>query len=54
LEALGKITITLSDETERKLRQFVTAKNPGKPYGKLSEVIEEALRDWLYLHENAR
>lgn len=44
---MGKITLTLTDETEKKLRQFVTRKYPEKPYGKLSEVAEKALKDWL-------
>jgi len=49
---MGKITITLSDDIEKKLRQFVTAKYPEKPYGKLSEVVEEALKDWLKIRKN--
>jgi Arc/MetJ-type ribon-helix-helix transcriptional regulator len=47
---LGKITVTLSNEIEKKLRQFVTAKYPEKPYGKLSRVVEEALKQWLEEH----
>jgi len=40
---MGKITVTLSDETEKRLREFVTKKYPLKPFGKLSETIEAAL-----------
>ena len=41
---MGKITVTLSNEVEMKLRRFVTTKYPEKPYGKLSEVVEESLK----------
>lgn len=44
---MAKITITLSDETEKKLRSYVTSKYPEKPFGKLSEVVEEALIEYL-------
>jgi len=44
---MGKITITIHDEIEKKLRQFVTTNYPEKPYGKLSQVVEEALKEWL-------
>jgi Arc/MetJ-type ribon-helix-helix transcriptional regulator len=49
---MGKITVTLSDEVEKKLRHFVTAKYPEKPYGKLSEVVEESLRRFLKEEES--
>lgn len=44
---MAKITINLTDETESKLRKYVTTKYPEKPYGKLSRVVEEALKEWL-------
>jgi len=44
---MGKITVTLNDAVEKKLRQFVTTKYPEKPYGKLSEVVEESLKRFL-------
>lgn len=44
---MGKITVTLSDEIEKKLRYFVTTKYPEKPYGKLSEVVEESIKRFL-------
>jgi len=44
---MAKITINLTDETESKLRKYVTSNYPEKPYGKLSYVIEEALKEWL-------
>jgi len=51
---MGKITISLSDETEKKLRKFVTSKYPEQPYGKLSEVIETATKEWLSKQQNAK
>ncbi|MCJ7759797.1 ribbon-helix-helix domain-containing protein [Candidatus Bathyarchaeota archaeon] len=47
---MGKITVVLSDDVEKELRKHVTAKYPERPYGKLSEVVEEALREWLKRH----
>jgi len=44
---MAKITITLSDETEKKLRSYVTSKYPEKPFGKLSDVVEKALVEYL-------
>lgn len=44
---MGKITITISDEVERRLRTYVTSKYPEKPYGKLSEIVEESLVEFL-------
>ena len=44
---MAKITINLTDETESKLRKYVTTKYPEKPYGKLSLIVEEALKEWL-------
>lgn len=44
---MAKITINLTDETESNLRKYVTTNYPEKPYGKLSLVVEEALKEWL-------
>ena len=46
----GEITITLTDETEKMLRNYVTAKYPEKPYGKLSLVVEDAIKQYLENH----
>jgi hypothetical protein len=37
----------LSDETEKKLRSFVTSKYPEKTLGKLSEVVEISVLEYL-------
>lgn len=44
---LAKITITLSDKTEKALRNYVTQNYPEQPFGKLSEVVEKALIEYL-------
>jgi len=47
---MAKITITLTDKTEKQLRSYVTSKYPEKPFGKLSGVVEEALKQYLQGH----
>ena len=42
---MGKITVNLSDETENRLREYVTRNYPLKPFGKLSEAVEAALEE---------
>jgi len=44
---MGKITVTLDDEVEKKLRAFVTSKYPEKPFGKLSQIVNEAVKEYL-------
>jgi len=43
---MGKMTITLSDNLEKQLRDYVEQKYAGKK-GALSIVVEEALRRYL-------
>ncbi len=47
---MGKITISLSDEIEKRLREHVTKTYPEKPFGKLSKVVEDALKEWFKNH----
>lgn len=44
---MGKLTITLDDEVEKQLRNFVTSKYPEKPFGKLSEIVNRALKEFM-------
>jgi len=44
---MGKLTVSISDETERELRAFVATSYPLKPFGKLSDVVERAIREYL-------
>ncbi len=45
---MGKITVTLTDETEKKLRSFVAKKS----LGKLDEVVETGVKEYLEKQEN--
>jgi hypothetical protein len=49
---MGKITITLTAETEKKLRSFVAKKYPEQPSDKLSEVVEASVKQYLEKREN--
>ena len=57
---MGKITVKLTDETESKLRKYVTKQFPEKPYGKLSLIVEQALNitpkygELYFLEDNQR
>jgi hypothetical protein len=44
---MGKITVTISDETEKRLREYVTRRYPEKPFGKLSQIVEQAIKEFL-------
>ena len=44
---MGKITVSLDDALEKKLRSFVTSNYPEKPFGKLSEIVNKALEEYL-------
>jgi hypothetical protein len=49
---MGKITITLTAETEKKLCSFVAKKYPEQPNDKLSEVVETSVKEYLEKQEN--
>lgn len=42
-----KITLMLSDETDKKLRAYIVKRYPEQPFGKLSEVVEAAITEYL-------
>jgi len=44
---LGKISVEISDEVELKIRKYIADKFWRNPKGKLSAIVEEALRDWI-------
>jgi hypothetical protein len=46
--SMGKITVALTDETEKKLRSFVAKKPPFK----LEEVVEASVKEYLEKQEN--
>ncbi len=49
---MGKITITLTDETEKALRSFVSKKYPKEPLSKLGEIVENSLKEYLEKEKN--
>lgn len=44
---MGKISVEISDEVELKIRKYIADKFWRNPKGKLSAIVEQALRDWL-------
>jgi hypothetical protein len=44
---MGKITIIIPDELEDKIRRLLIAKFDGKMHGKLTELVVEALEEYL-------
>ena len=44
---MGKITISLTDKTEKKLRDYVASKYPDQQFGKLSEIVETSVKEYL-------
>jgi hypothetical protein len=46
--SMGKITVALTDETEKKLRSFVAK----KPQCKLNDVIEASVKEYLEKQDN--
>jgi len=44
---MGKITVEISDEVERKVRRYIAQYFWENPKGKLSEIVETALKEWL-------
>jgi hypothetical protein len=45
---MGKITVNIPDDLERRLRVFLARRYLGeKLHGKLSEVVAEAIKEWL-------
>ena len=46
---MGKITIIIDDAVEKILREYVTKNFPEKPFGKLSQVVNEALKKYLVI-----
>jgi len=51
---VGKITISLSDDTEQRLRKYVTDRYPIKPFGMLSKVTEQAILELLWRMEEKK
>lgn len=44
---MGKLTISIDDKLERRLRAYVTRTYPVKPFGKLSLTVNQAIEEYL-------
>jgi hypothetical protein len=44
---VGKLSIEISNEVEEKIRRYIAENFWRNPKGKLSEIVEQALKDWL-------
>jgi hypothetical protein len=51
-KAYKKLTVNLSPETAQKLRTYVSKTYPTETFGKLSEVVETAITEYLKKAEN--
>lgn len=47
---LGRLTIILDDELEKRLRGYIARNYAEETYGKISQVINEALRRFLDIY----
>jgi hypothetical protein len=44
---VGKLSVEISDEVEEKVRRYIAENFWRNPKGKLSEIVEQALKKWL-------
>lgn len=44
---MGKLTVILTDETEKQLHSYLSSKYPKQKLDKLSEVIEISIKEYL-------
>jgi len=44
---MGKLVIIIDDKLEEKLRRHISHKYPTETYGKIKQIIEEALTEYL-------
>lgn len=49
---MGVITVTIKDETEDRLREFLWKKYRGKGKGRMGNTVDEALTEFLDRHES--
>jgi hypothetical protein len=47
---MGKLTLNLSDKLEETLRTYISKKYPQQTFGKISEITEKALAEYLENH----
>jgi|WetSurMetagenome_2_1015567.scaffolds.fasta_scaffold533769_2 hypothetical protein len=44
---MGKITVSLTDETEKQLHSYLSSKYPKQKLDKLSEIVEISVKEYL-------
>jgi len=49
---MGTITVTIKDETEERLREFLWKKYRGKGRSRMGNMIDQAINEFLSLHES--
>ena len=47
VSTMGRVAILLEDEIEQKMRKYIAKKWPLETYGKLSHVVNEALKEYF-------
>lgn len=50
---MGKMTFTIDEQVEEDLRNYVAKNYPQVSYGKLSKIVNEALKFWLLKYAQA-
>jgi hypothetical protein len=46
--------LRINDALERRLRLYISKQYPERPYGKVTEVLESALKEYLKAHSYAK
>jgi len=44
---MGKIVVIIDDKLEERLRRYIASKYPTETYGKIKQIIEQALTEYL-------
>lgn len=44
---MPKVTLIMDDELNKRTRKYINDTFPDSPYGRLKEVIEDALKEYL-------
>ncbi len=50
---LGRLTIILEDDLEKRLREYIARNYAEETYGKISQIINESLRRFLDIYMQA-
>jgi hypothetical protein len=44
---MGKLVVIIDDKLEERLRRYIASKYPTETYGKIKQIIEQALTEYL-------